>query len=53
MTTFVVVLLLVGLAVWLSAARPSLSTQPVQDRDQERQLDELRSLSGSRADVHM
>lgn len=51
--TTVVVLLLVGLAVWLSAARPSLTTQPVQDRDHERQLDELRGLAGSRADVHV
>lgn len=51
--TTVVALLLVGLAVWLSAARPSLTIQPVQDRDRERQLDELRGLAASRADVHV
>lgn len=53
MTTALLVLLLVGLAVWLSAARPSPTARPAPDRDRERQLDELRGLAGSRADVHM
>ncbi|MCX6463469.1 MAG: hypothetical protein NTW05_07735 [Pseudonocardiales bacterium] len=55
MTTALVVLVLVGLAVWLSAARPTLpGTGPAPaDRDRERQLGELRALTCSRADVHL
>jgi hypothetical protein len=50
MTTALIVLLAVGLLVWLSCARPSFSSAPA-DRDRTRQLDELRALAGSRADV--
>ena len=50
MTTVVIVLLAVGLLVWLSCARPSFPSDPA-DRDLIRQLDELRALAGSQADV--
>ena len=50
MATAVIVLVVVGLLVWLSIARPSFSSDPA-DRDRARQLDELRALAGSRADV--
>jgi hypothetical protein len=53
MTTALVVLALVALAVWLSATRPSLSYGAPLDRDRERQLNELRAMSRSRADVHL
>ncbi|GAA3229616.1 hypothetical protein GCM10017691_21820 [Pseudonocardia petroleophila] len=57
MTTALVVIVLVGLAVWLSAARPSLplpgSSVAPDSYDRERQLAELRALSRSRADVHL
>lgn len=53
MTTAILVLVLVGLAVWLSASRAALSPQSPADRDGERQLGELRALTGSRADVHL
>lgn len=49
MTTAVILLLLVGLAVWLSIARPPAPTLIGYDR--ERQLAELRAMSKSRADV--
>ena len=53
MTTALIVLVVVGLLVWLSAARPSFSSfsSDPADRDRVRQLDELRALAGSRADV--
>jgi hypothetical protein len=51
MTTAALVLLLLGLAVWLSATRPSIPGLTSYDR--ERQLAELRALSCSRADVHL
>lgn len=50
MTTAFVVLVIVGLVVWLSAARPSL---PLTSYDRDRQLAELRAMSCSRADVHL
>jgi hypothetical protein len=50
MTTALIVLVLAGLLVWLSTTRPFLSSGPA-DRDRVRQLDELRALAGSRADV--
>jgi hypothetical protein len=53
MTTALVLLLLVALAVWISAARPSLLPTLPQDRDRERQLGELRAMACSRADVHL
>jgi hypothetical protein len=49
-------LVLVALAVWLSAARPGSRTPavpPDRDRDRERQLGELRAMARSRADVHL
>lgn len=49
MITAAVVLLLVGLAVWMSMARPSIPVLTGYDR--ERQLGELRAMSRSRADV--
>jgi hypothetical protein len=51
MTTAALVLLLLGLAVWLSATRPSLPALSSHDRD--RQLAELRAMACSRADVHL
>ncbi|WP_170183955.1 hypothetical protein [Pseudonocardia hydrocarbonoxydans] len=51
MTTAAVVLLLLGLAVWLSAARPARPLLSAYDRD--RQLAELRAMACSRADVHL
>lgn len=52
MTTALIVLVAVGLLVWLSIARPSFAAAPADhDRDLDRQLDELRALAGSRADV--
>lgn len=51
MTTAAVVLLLVGLAVWLSAARPTLPA--LSSYEYERQLAELRAMACSRADVHL
>ncbi|MBW0115611.1 hypothetical protein [Pseudonocardia abyssalis] len=51
MTTALVVLVLIGLVVWLSAARPSLPLLTSYDRD--RQLAELRAMGCSRADVHL
>lgn len=53
MTTALVVLALVALALWLSAARPSLPLGGPADRDRERQLGELRAMACSRADVHL
>ncbi len=54
MTTVFLVLVLVALAVWLSAARPSFRTaEAPPDRDRERQLGELRAMASSRADVHL
>lgn len=53
MTTALVVLALVGLAVWLSAARPTSTFTLPADRDRERQLGELRAMTRSRADVHL
>jgi hypothetical protein len=56
MTTAFLVLTLVVLAVWLSAARPTSRTAevpPDRDRDRERQLGELRAMRSSRADVHL
>lgn len=50
MTTALIVLLAVGLLVSLSIARPSFISVPA-DRDRTRQLDELRALAESRADV--
>lgn len=49
MTSTLILLAAVALAVWLSAARPTLPA--LDDRDQERQLAELRAMAGSRADV--
>lgn len=51
MTTASVVLLLVALAVWLSATRPPNPAGSPADRDRERQLGELRAMAPSRADV--
>jgi hypothetical protein len=52
MATAALVLLLVALAVWLSATRPSYPFSPdPADRDRERQLAELRAMAGSRADL--
>lgn len=51
MTTAALVLLLVGLALWLSATRPALPVLSSYDRD--RQLAELRAMACSRADVHL
>lgn len=53
MTTALLVLVLVGLAVWLSTARPAPILTTPADHDRERQLDELRALARSRADVHL
>ncbi len=53
MTTALAVLVLVGLAVWLSATRPSFTLGAPADRDRERQLGELRAMARSRADVHL
>jgi hypothetical protein len=56
MTTAFLVLVLVALAVWLSATRPAFrapEAPPDRDRDRERQLGELRALTRSRADVHL
>ena len=54
MTTAILVLVLVALAVWYSAARPASRTPGAPpDRDRERQLGELRALARSRADVHL
>lgn len=53
MTTALVLLLLVALGVWISATRPALLAALPQDRDQERQLGELRAMTCSRADVHL
>ncbi len=54
MTTALLVLALVALGLWLSAARPSLRTAGAPpDRDLERQLGELRAMARSRADVHL
>lgn len=54
MTTAFLVLALVALAVWFSAARPTSRTPGAPpDRDRERQLGELRAMRSSRADVHL
>ena len=53
MTTALVVLALVTLALWLSATRPSLPLGAPLDRDRERMLGELRAMARSRADVHL
>ena len=50
MTNALIVLLAVGLLVWLSWARSPV-LPALADRDRDRQLDELRALAGSRADV--
>lgn len=49
MTTALIVLAVFALFLWLSAARPALPPAPA-DRDRERQLAELRAMSGYRAD---
>lgn len=53
MMTVAIVLLLVALAVWLSATRPYFPPPVHGDRDRERQLAELRAMGCSRADVRI
>jgi hypothetical protein len=54
MATALIVLIAVALLVWLSIARPNpFSSTTPSDRDRERQVGELRAMSGSRADVRI
>lgn len=53
MTAALLVVILVALAVALSAARPSPTRFPATDRDRERQLTELRALRCARADLRL